>query len=152
MRGPNNKTASRGAVETAIDLAKGDRTDTWESKSTHFAAWEDDSSVTSQGKCRKRGHPSSWIRPEKRKRIYARDGYVCVYCDIIPNMSRDFTLDHVRARSNGGQNHHTNLITACRSCNSSRQNKPLKQWCEEKGLDYYAIHRRVRNAVRRKLP
>ena len=102
--------------------------------------------------CRKRGHPSSWIRKEKRERIYARDGHLCVYCCIAPNGSRDFTLDHIRARSNGGHNQHINLITACLSCNSSRQNKPLKQWCEENGFDYEAIHRRIRNAVRRKLP
>ena len=108
---------------------------------------------SSKGKCRKRGHPSGWIRPEKRHRIYLRDDWTCVYCYTY--RAGDFqhlTVDHVKPRSKGGSNHHSNLVTACRSCNSSLQAKPLKQWCEENNLDYKAIRRRIRNAVRRKLP
>ena len=75
-----------------------------------------------------------------------------MYCNTCGFDWDKLTIDHVKARSNGGKNHHTNLVTACRSCNSSRQDKPLKQWCEEKGLDYKAIKRRVYNAIRRKLP
>lgn len=108
--------------------------------------------------CRKRGRPSSWIRREKRRSIYARDSYTCVlcnfYCDAsnINEVNRVLTIDHVRARNNGGHNHHTNLVTACRRCNSSRQDKPIKKWCDEKCLDYQSVRRRIRNAVRRKLP
>lgn len=107
-------------------------------------------------RCRKRGHPSGWIRREKRYRIYKRDRFTCVYCthkwpDSGPPYF-NITVDHVKARNNGGHNHHINLVTACRSCNSSLQDKPLKQWCEEKGYDYNEVRRRIRNAVRRKLP
>jgi len=110
--------------------------------------------------CRKRGHKSGWIRRSKRLRIYARDEFRCVYCNQqYPRLS--LTLDHVRARSNGGHNHHTNLVTACRSCNSSKQDRSLRQWVEvrytcftrfviEARLD--AMRRRVRNAQRRVLP
>ena len=102
--------------------------------------------------CRKRGHPSGWIRSEKRRRIYRRDRFTCVYCNTKFTDGLSLTVDHVKARNNGGHNHHTNLVTACRSCNSSRQDRPFKQWCEKKGLDYEAIRRRIYNAIRRKLP
>lgn len=36
----------------------------------------------------------------------------------------DITLDHPLAKSAGGSNDAANLVTACRSCNSSRQDKP----------------------------
>jgi len=113
------------------------------------------------GKCRKRGHPSGWIRRSKRLRIYARDEFRCVYCNCqYPRLG--LTLDHVRARSNGGHNHHTNLVTACRSCNSSKQNRTLREWitCRNRDrnrlsmteIDLADIRRRVRNAQRRVLP
>lgn len=108
--------------------------------------------VLVEGKCRKRGHPSNWIRPDKRQRIYKRDNNTCVYCETQLDSPRQLTLEHVVPRSNGQNNHHTNLVTACRSCNSSRQNKTLKAWCLQKKLDYQAITKRIRNAVRRKLP
>lgn len=101
--------------------------------------------------CRKRGHSSSWIRPEKRYRIYKRDRFACVYCGE-PSKTGKTTIDHVKARSNGGNNNHTNLVTACHACNSSRQDKPLRAWCGKRGLDYETVRRRIRNAVRRKLP
>lgn len=67
-----------------------------------------------------------WIRVEKRLAIYLRDGFLCAYCgsalqDAAP---ADVTLDHLLPRSAGGSNDATNLVTACRSCNSSRQDKP----------------------------
>jgi len=110
--------------------------------------------------CRKRGHPSGWIRHSKRLRIYARDEFRCVYCNRQYPRSQ-LTLDHVMARSNGGHNAPSNLVTACRSCNSSKQDRTLRHWVE---LRYYRfgpsvvaatlndMRRRVRNAQRRVLP
>jgi len=110
--------------------------------------------------CRKRGHRSGWIRHSKRLRIYARDEFRCVYCNRqYPRLS--LTLDHVRARSNGGHNHHTNLVTACRSCNSSKQDLTLRQWVVKRWgwagpmawkPRLNTMRRRVRNATRRVLP
>jgi 5-methylcytosine-specific restriction endonuclease McrA len=67
-----------------------------------------------------------WIRKDARLAIYIRDGFACAYCgrslkDAAP---ADITLDHLLPRSAGGSNDATNLVTACRSCNSSRQDKP----------------------------
>ena len=106
--------------------------------------------VDNPAKCRKRGHRSGWIRREKRAAIYARDRWTCVYCERDSGLVK-LTLDHVRPRSNGGHNKTSNLVTACRPCNSSRQAQPLREWCAKKGLDYKAIIKRIRNAIRRKL-
>ena len=84
-------------------------------------------------------------------RIYKRDRFICVYCGKEKTRG-ELTVDHVRPRSNGGHNHVSNLVTACRSCNSSRQDLPLRVWCEKTGKDFEVIRRRIRNAVRRKLP
>lgn len=71
-------------------------------------------------------HGGKWIRPEKRLAIYIRDGFGCAYCgrDLRNAAPAEVTLDHLLPRVAGGGNEATNLITACRSCNSSRQDKP----------------------------
>lgn len=72
----------------------------------------------------------SWIRQEKRLAIYLRDRFLCVYClrDLHDADPFDITLDHIKTRSNGGHNDANNLITACRSCNSARQDQPLHRF------------------------
>ena len=67
-----------------------------------------------------------WIRPEKRLALYIRDSFTCAYCgsDLRDAAAESVTLDHLVPRSAGGSNDATNLITACRSCNSSRQDRP----------------------------
>lgn len=67
-----------------------------------------------------------WIRPGKRLALYLRDGFACCYCgrllkDAAP---ADVTLDHLLPKQAGGTNEPRNLVTACRSCNSSRQDRP----------------------------
>ena len=71
-------------------------------------------------------HGSKWIRPEKRLAIYIRDGVRCAYCgqDLRNAAPAEVTLDHLLPRIAGGDNQATNLITACRPCNSSRQDSP----------------------------
>lgn len=72
-----------------------------------------------------------WIRADKRLAIYLRDNFQCVYCLAKLNDAdpRDITLDHLKTKSDGGSNHESNLITACRSCNCARQDKPLARFC-----------------------
>jgi hypothetical protein len=72
-----------------------------------------------QGKCQAAG---CWIRKERRLAIYMRDGFHCCYCgcDLRGSAAADITLDHLTPRSAGGDNGNTNLVTACRSCNSAR--------------------------------
>lgn len=67
-----------------------------------------------------------WIRAERRLALYLRDGLACVYCglDLRDAAPADVTLDHLLPRSAGGTNDATNLVTACRSCNSARGARP----------------------------
>jgi 5-methylcytosine-specific restriction endonuclease McrA len=71
-----------------------------------------------------------WCRADLRLAIYLRDSFRCVYCctDLHGADPRDVTLDHVKPKADGGSNEPGNLVTACRSCNCSRQDKPLARF------------------------
>jgi 5-methylcytosine-specific restriction endonuclease McrA len=73
---------------------------------------------------------SKWIRPERRLGIYLRDRFTCLYClrDLHDADPRDITLDHIKPGHFAGNHHESNLCTACRSCNSSRQDTPLSRF------------------------
>jgi len=73
---------------------------------------------------------SKWIRPERRLAIYLRDRFTCLYClrDLHDADPRDITLDHIKPGHFAGNHHESNLCTACRSCNSSRQDTPVTRF------------------------
>ena len=54
----------------------------------------------------------------KRKRIYKRDNYECVYC----GSGEGLTLDHKVPKSKGGSNEDSNLQTCCGDCNGLKGN------------------------------
>ncbi len=86
---------------------------------------------TTRKKARSQHQPTGqWIRADKRLAIYLRDRFTCLYCcrDLHDADPRDVTLDHVKPKSSGGNNLETNLVTACRECNCSRQDKPLTRF------------------------
>lgn len=74
-----------------------------------------------------------WIRSDLRLAIYLRDEFRCVYCgrNLHGADPTEITLDHITTWVNGGSNLPTNLITACRHCNCSRQDKPLSKYADE---------------------
>lgn len=83
-----------------------------------------------------------WITPEKRLAINLRDGLACAYCgkDLHGADPADVTLDHlvprnVKVSHGGGGNEATNLVTACRRCNSSRQDKPWLSYATGGAID-----------------
>ncbi len=51
-----------------------------------------------------------------RFNLFKRDGYACQYCGT----NKDLTLDHVIPKSKGGKSSWTNLVTACKHCNSRK--------------------------------
>ncbi|NOZ35288.1 MAG: HNH endonuclease [Chlorobi bacterium] len=55
----------------------------------------------------------------KRLEILKRDEYKCFYC-LCDLQQDNFYLDHIFPRSNGGHNWKTNLVTACRDCNTRK--------------------------------
>ena len=71
-----------------------------------------------------------WIRPERRLAIHLRDDFTCAYCGRHLKNDRpgDVTLDHLVPRCYGGKNDSGNLVTACKRCNSSRQEKPWQDY------------------------
>lgn len=56
-----------------------------------------------------------------RHNIFKRDGGKCQYCGV----NKDLTIDHVVPRSKGGKSTWTNLVTACKKCNSRKSDFPL---------------------------
>lgn len=53
-----------------------------------------------------------------------RDGHKCGYC----GSPFPLVIDHIWPVHKGGDNHDSNLITACRSCNASKRAFTLPQW------------------------
>ena len=87
------------------------------------------------------GRTSSWIRRAKRLAIYLRDEFRCAYCgeDLSRARPHEMVLDHLetqdecrargcRTRSGKSMNDETNLVLACRRCNSARQDRPWRQF------------------------
>jgi 5-methylcytosine-specific restriction endonuclease McrA len=88
----------------------------------------------------------AWIGRARRLAIYMRDNFTCMYCGLNllhSNNPHDVTLDHLVPRSRGGNNRTTNLITACRSCNSSRQAMSWRKFAgDEQIIALIVKHRR----------
>ncbi len=51
-----------------------------------------------------------------RQNIFKRDNYQCQYCGT----THDLTLDHVIPKARGGKSTWSNLVTACRPCNTRK--------------------------------
>jgi hypothetical protein len=89
------------------------------------------------------------------RRIDARDGYRCVYCGATAETAgAALQLDHLTPRAAGGGDEATNLVVACRRCNSARQNLPLRDWAAKAQVDFGLVFsaRQIRAQARRRLP
>jgi len=88
-----------------------------------------------------------WIRVDARLAIYLRDSFRCLYCsrDLHGADPCDVTLDHVVAKIDGGSNAPSNLITACRACNSSRQDQSVSRFASREAR--IEIRRNLRRSM-----
>ena len=69
-----------------------------------------------------------------RERIFARDGFRCVYCgELFPPDA--LSLDHVQPRMRGGDNSEGNLVTACRADNTRKGSLPAWAFLAELPLE-----------------
>jgi 5-methylcytosine-specific restriction endonuclease McrA len=57
-----------------------------------------------------------------RFNVFLRDGWHCQYCGCQTKTSA-LTFDHVIPRSRGGKTTWTNIVTACRPCNTKKGDK-----------------------------
>ena len=80
----------------------------------------------------------------KRGEIFARDSYRCVFCgQVFPE--EELTVDHLQARSRGGDRSGGNLVTACGACNLKKGRVRLANYLAEnpgahKNFREYATH------------
>ena len=98
-------------------------------------------------RARKAGQGSHWCRPSTRLAIYHRDGFCCAYCGAAAEDGVVLTLDHILACELGGDNSPANLVSACLSCNSAKQDKTTRRWfacLRDRGIDTTKIGARIR--------
>lgn len=63
-----------------------------------------------------------------RKNVLLRDNGLCAYRHCSPVCEvKASTMDHVVPRSKGGKHLFTNLVAACRTCNSKKDDKTIQQ-------------------------
>jgi len=65
----------------------------------------------------------NWKKDVKysRSNVLLRDKFTCQLCGKSPSI-KELTLDHVKPRSLGGITSWTNIVAACRGCNSRKGN------------------------------
>jgi len=73
-----------------------------------------------RGTSAERGYGSAWQRLSAR--VLARDGHQCQLrrsgCTGTAT-----TVDHIFPKSKGGTDHESNLVAACRPCNSGKRDR-----------------------------
>jgi len=57
-----------------------------------------------------------------KHRLFVRDRHVCAYCGHA-FVEGDLTIEHILPLSRGGRHEWTNVVTACRSCNTRKGNR-----------------------------
>ena len=89
------------------------------------------------------------------RQISVRDGGACVYCGATAETSgAHLHLDHLTPRSEGGEDVATNLVLACRRCNSARKAMSLRVWAAwaSANVSLSFAPRAIRAQARRRLP
>ena len=69
-----------------------------------------------------------------RQAIKYSFGGLCAYC----RSARATTLDHIKPRSQGGENLRSNLVPACQSCNHSKGSENWLVWYQRQEF-YHAV-------------
>lgn len=82
------------------------------------------------------------------RQIKERDGHACTYCGgTQESTGAHLHLDHLTPKSAGGTDEATNLVLACRSCNSARKDMPLAKWCRVVGTESRIVRARARRVL-----
>ncbi len=68
------------------------------------------------------------VPPLTNRELFRRDDQLCLYCgrDYSEHAS-ELTRDHVKPISRGGRDHWSNVVTACRRCNTHKGGRTPEQ-------------------------
>ena len=102
--------------------------------------------------CVRKNRSSSWITKHKRWLLYTLHDFPCAYCGTKLTEGAFLTLDHIVPIEYGGtHNKADNLVTSCRSCNSSKEARSLRSflmYLRNKDVDTDTIKSRIRSQRR----
>ena len=76
-----------------------------------------------------------------QQRIWARDGWQCLYCGRRPTVEAPvpLTVDHWVPLEHGGDNDSSNYVCCCKRCNLAKGDCDPKEFCVANGYDYGGI-------------
>jgi len=70
------------------------------------------------------------------KVLYAQDNK-CFYCES--NLKEYKAIEHLIPLSRGGDNYNNNLVYSCKSCNSKKRNKTLKEYAIKNNIQHLIL-------------
>lgn len=77
---------------------------------------------------------AGYVPPLNNAALFRRDAYLCLYCgERFPG--RALSRDHVTPVSRGGQDHWSNVVTACKRCNNHKADRRP----EQAGMELLAV-------------
>ena len=79
-------------------------------------------SIIAVKRSRSHKHIYRSIPPLTNRELFLRDAHICMYCGAHPRDNK-LTRDHVTPMSRGGRDRWSNVVTACRSCNTRKGNR-----------------------------
>lgn len=110
-------------------------------------------SLTGLGNPNSQGRPSAeaghkWLylsevvvdKNELRRKVFDKTGGYCAYCGRELDLSGEWAIDHVVAKSRGGKNKLSNYLPSCHTCNIRKFNRnpsEFKEFIKEQIINKY---------------
>ena len=84
------------------------------------------------------------VNPKRWREVFERDNGICQYCgfDLLSDFNAYWvaTVDHIKHRSDGGEDELENLVLACSACNGMLSRSNHRKTIEERKA--YILERR----------
>lgn len=91
-------------------------------------------SIIAVKRSRRGQHVARNVPPLNNHELFRRDRHLCMYCGV-EHREHGLTRDHVLPLSRGGRDRWSNVVSACRSCNTRKGGRTP----EEAGMPLLAI-------------
>lgn len=75
---------------------------------------------------RSKGFTTRYVPPLCNQSLFRRDNQLCLYCGFSFRPS-ELSRDHVKPLSQGGVDHWSNVVTACKRCNNHKAGRTPEQ-------------------------